>query len=161
MLYDGDSATLQTTKKSNLEIQLPTRADVAATSRPKKAIMAEVKKREMAKAGQVYNLTKQESTLPTYINWKSPAFWPLIDQAAKRQVGKPNHSALIKQLQQQDPRFNHLSHRRIGEWRDPSVKDKIVWSKKTLDEVRAGFLPGGIQTRFDVFVSTVLQSVIY
>lgn len=117
--------------------------------------MAELKKREATKDGNVYKPTKQETTSPTYINWKSPAFWPLIDQAAKQQVGKPNHTELIKGFQQQDSRFIHLSHRRIGEWRDSSVKDKIVWSKKTLDEVKKGFLPGGIQTRFDVFVSTV------
>jgi hypothetical protein len=77
----------------------------------------------------------------------------LIDWVAKQQVGKPNHSALIRYLQQLDGRFQFLSHRRIGEWRDMSVKDKIVWSQQTLDEVKKGFLPGGIQTRFDVFVS--------
>ena len=115
--------------------------------------MAELKKQEATKVGNIYKPTKQESTPPKYINWRSPAFWPLIDQAAKQQVGKPNHTELIKRLQQQDSCFTHLSHRRIGEWRDPSVKDKIVWSKKTLDEVKKGFLPGGIQTRFDVFVS--------
>ena len=120
--------------------------------------MAEVKQRKTTKAGKVYKPTKLESTPPTYINWKSPAFWPLIDQAAKQQVGKPNHSELIKRLQQQDSHFTHLSHQHIGEWRDPLVKDKIVWSKKTLDEVKKGFLPGGIQTRLDIFVSTFWQS---
>ena len=116
-----------------------------------------MKRRKVEKTGKPYKSTKEESTPPTYINWKSPAFWPLIDQAAKQQVGRPNHSELIKRLQQQDSRFTHLSHRRIGEWRDPLVKDRIVWSKKTLDEVKKGFLPGGIQTRFDVFVSICLQ----
>lgn len=120
--------------------------------------MAEMKRQKTTKAGKDYKPTKHESTLPKYINWKSPAFWPLIDQAARQQVGKPNHSELVKQLQQQDLRFTHLSHRRIGEWRDPLIKDKIVWSQKTLDEVKKGFLPGGIQTRFDVFVSIFPQS---
>jgi hypothetical protein len=122
--------------------------------------MAEVKRQKATKAGKVYKPSKQESASPTHVNWKSPAFWPLIDQAAKQQVGKPNHSELVKRLTQQDPRFTHLSHRRIGEWRDLSVKDKIVWSKKTLDEVKKGFLPSGLQTRFDVFVSTLQQCYI-
>lgn len=80
-------------------------------------------------------------------------FWPMIERAAQQQIGKPNHSKLIKQLRQQDPRFEHLSHQRIGEWRDKSVKDRIVWSKETINTVRKEFLPGGHQTRFNVFVS--------
>jgi hypothetical protein len=116
-----------------------------------------MKRREKTKAGKVYTPTKQESAPHTYINWKSPTFWPLIDQAARRQIGKPNLSDLVKQLQQLDDRFIHLTHRRISEWRDPSVKDRIVWSAKTLDEVKKGFLPGGIQTRFDIFVSVFQQ----
>jgi hypothetical protein len=142
--------------KSTKDDQPLPRVDVAATSRPKKEIMTEVKRQSATKDGKVYKPTKQESTPPAYVNWKSPAFWPLIDQAARRQVGKPNHSQLLKELQQQDARFQFLSHRRIGEWRDQSIKNKIVWSKKTLDEVRKGFLPGGIQTRFNVFVSILL-----
>jgi hypothetical protein len=133
-----------------------TRADVAAISRPKKAIVKALKELEANKAGETYKPTKEESTPPAYINWKSPAFWPLIDWAAKQQVGKPNHSELIRTLQWLDPRFEHLSHRHIGEWRDMSVTEKIVWSQKTLDEVKKGFLPGGIQTRFDIFVSIFL-----
>lgn len=119
--------------------------------------MAEVKRKEKEKTGEVYKPTKRESTPHTRINWKSPAFWPLIDQAAKQQMGKPNLTELIKQLQQRDARFNHLTHQRTSEWRDPPVKDKIVWSEKTLNEVRKGFLPGGIQTRFNIFVSVFLQ----
>jgi hypothetical protein len=118
--------------------------------------MAEVKQQEEEKAGKISKPTKRESTSHTYINWKSPSLWPLIDQAAKKQVGKPNLSNLIRQLQQQDTRFKYLNHQRIGEWRDASVKDRIVWSEKTLDEVKKGFLPGGIQTRFDIFVSIFL-----
>lgn len=120
--------------------------------------MTKIRQDKAVAADKVYKPTKEESTPPVYINWKSPAFFPLIDHAAKQQDGKPNHSALVKHLQQQDPRFIHLSHRRIGEWRDPAFKDRIVWSQKTLDEVKKGFLPGGIQTRFDVFVSNFLQS---
>ena len=74
-------------------------------------------------------------------------FWPMIERAAQQQIGKPNHSKLIKQLQQQDPRFEHLSHQRIGKWRDKSVKDWIVWSKETINTVKKEFLPGGHQTR--------------
>lgn len=153
LIINGDLIIIQNVTKSDQEVQLPSRADVAAASRPKKAIMTEIRKREKAKAGKPYKPTKQESTPNTYINWKSPTFWPLIDQAAKRQIGKPNLSALVKQLQQQDSRFKHLSHRRIGEWRDSSIRDRIVWSKGTLDEVKKEFLPGGTTTRFDAFVS--------
>jgi hypothetical protein len=125
-------------------------------SRPRKAVVTELKRRKVEKTGEVFKPTKQESTPPTYVNWKSPAFWPLIDWAAKQQVGRPNHSELIRHLQQLDGRFQYLSHRRIGEWRDMSIEDRIVWSQKTLNEVKKGFLPGGIQTRFDVFVSILL-----
>jgi len=118
--------------------------------------MAEVKRQEKEKVGKVYKPTKRKSASHTYINWKSPSLWPLINQAARRQVGKPNLTNLIKQLRQQDLCFNHLNHQRISEWRDPSVKDRIVWSEKTLNEVKKGFLPGGIQTRFDIFVSISL-----
>jgi hypothetical protein len=122
--------------------------------------MAEVKQQEKEKAGKVFKPTKRESATHSYINWKSPSLWPLIDQAAKQQVGKPNLTNLIKQLRQQDPRFNHLNYQCISEWRDALVKDKIVWSEKTLKEVKKGFLPGGIQTRFDIFVS-IFYSLIY
>jgi len=50
-------------------------------------------------------------------------YWPLIEMAAWKQVGKPNTTKLVDQLQQQDPHFKYLSHQRIGEWRDKSVKD--------------------------------------
>ena len=33
------------------------------------------------------------------INWKSPTFWPMIDQATKEQVGKPNLTEIIQTLQ--------------------------------------------------------------
>ena len=68
-------------------------------------------------------------------------------------MGKPNITALVKQIQRLDDHFIHLSQQRVGEWRDPSVENKIVWSKKTIEEVKKGFLPGGIQTQFNVFVS--------
>jgi len=35
-----------------------------------------------------------------------------------------------------------------------NIKDRIVWSEKTLNEVKKGFLPGGMQTQFDIYVST-------
>ena len=115
--------------------------------------MAQAKQKQKEMAGMVYKPTKCESAPLTYINWKSPSLWPLIDQAAKKQVGKPNLTQLIKQLRQQDSCVNHFNHQDISEWRDSSIKDRIVWSKKTLGEVKKGFLPGGIQTHFDVFVS--------
>ena len=77
----------------------------------------------------------------------------MIDAAAKKQVGKPNLSRLVQQLQQQDPRFTYLSHRWIGEWRDKSITDRIEWSKETIDSVKKEFQPGGHQTRYNAFVS--------
>jgi hypothetical protein len=129
---------------------------VAAASRPKKAIIAEMKRQEGVEIGKPYKSTKRDTALHTTINWKSPTFWPVIDMAARRQVGKPNFSKLVDQLRQQDIRFNHLSHRRIGEWRDKSVKDRIEWSAETIATVKKEFLPGGHQTRYNVFVSTIL-----
>lgn len=77
----------------------------------------------------------------------------MIDQAAKEQIGKPNLTELIRTLQSRDRRFKFLTHQRLSDWRDKSQKNKIVWSEKTLLEVQKGFLPGGDQTRFNVFVS--------
>ena len=134
---------------------MPSRSTVAATSRPKKAIIAEMKRQENVKAGKPHKSAKRDIAPHTTINWKSPLFWPIIDMAARQQVGKPNDSKLVNQLQQQDKRFNFLSHRRIGEWRDKSVKDRIEWSAETIATVKKEFLPGGHQTRYNVFVSTV------
>ena len=133
-----------------------THAEAAAISHPKKAIVKGLKEQNAKKADKTYKPTKAESTPPGNVNWKSPAFWPLIDWAAKQQLGKPNHSELVRTLQRLDSRFELLTHRRIGEWRDMSVEDKIVWSQSTLNEVKKGFLPGGIQTRFDIFVCIFL-----
>lgn len=77
----------------------------------------------------------------------------MIEMAARQQVGKPNLSKLVDQLQQQDSRFNHLSHQRLSEWRDKSVKNQIVWSEETIAAVKKEFLPGGHQTHYNVFVS--------
>lgn len=139
--------------ESNQETQTPSRADVAAMSRPKKAILIHVKEQKMKRDGKVYKPTKKESIPPKTINWHSPALWPLIDQAARQQAGKPNLTELLRQLQQRDGRFTHLKQQRLSEWRDQSVSDRIVWSKKTLAKVKKGFLPGGIETRFNIFVS--------
>ena len=77
----------------------------------------------------------------------------MIDQAVQEQIGKPNLTEVIKTLQSWDTRFRLLSHQHLSEWRDKTRNDKIVWSEKTLLEVQKGFLPGGDQTRFNVFVS--------
>ena len=82
-------------------------------------------------------------------------FWPIIDMAAKQQVGKPNLTKLVEQLRQQDPHFQLLSHRRISEWRDKSVENRISWSEETIASVKKEFLPGGHQTHYNVFVSTL------
>ena len=117
--------------------------------------MTEMKRQESAKAGKPYKMTRRDIAPHATINWRSPTFWPMIEMAARQQVGKPNLSKLVDQLQQQDKRFNHLSHRRISEWRDKSVKDRIEWSAETLAAVKKEFLPGGHQTRYNVFVSAV------
>ena len=137
------------------EIQIPSRSEVAAATRPKKAIVAEIKRQEGMKTGKPYKATKQDTAPHTTINWKSPIFWPVIERAARQQVGKPNLSKLVNQLRQQDERFNYLSHRRISEWRDKSVKDRIEWSAETIAAVKKEFLPGGHQTRYSVFVSNI------
>ena len=78
----------------------------------------------------------------------------MIDRAVREsnKTGKPNLSKIVEKLQGWDPRFEFISYRRLGEWRDETVKDQLVWSEKTLQEVKKGFLPGGDQTRHNVFV---------
>ena len=80
----------------------------------------------------------------------------MIDQAVKEQVGKPNLSEIIRTLQSWDKRFQFLTHQRLSDWRNKSQKDKIVWSEETLRDVQKGFLPGGEQTRYNVFVSSLI-----
>jgi hypothetical protein len=82
----------------------------------------------------------------------------MIDQAAKEQIGRPNLNELIRTLQRRDDRFKYLTHQRISDWRDKTQKDKLVWSEKTLEDVQKGFLPGGNQTSFNVFVSFHIQN---
>ena len=139
------------------ESEVPSRAEVAAASRPKKAIVAEMKRYEKEKAGKVYVPSKHDAAPYKTINWMSPTFWPIIETAARQQIGKPNLSKLAAKLKEQDPRFEHFDYRRLSDWRDKSVKDRLVWSKETIAAVKKEFLPGGHQTRFNVFVSA-LQS---
>jgi len=139
--------------KSDHKIQVPPRTEVAAASRPKKAIIAEMKRQKKEKTGKVYTPSKRDAAPHTTINWKSPTFWPMIDMAARQQIGKPNLTKLIADLRQRDPRFNHLSHQWISEWRDKSVVGQIEWSKETIATVKKEFLPGGHQTHYNVFVS--------
>ena len=77
----------------------------------------------------------------------------MIDRVAREWVGKPNLTRMVQILRDRDPRFTHLTHQRISDWRDKTQTDKIIWSEKTLREVEKGFLPGGDQTRYNVFVS--------
>jgi len=139
--------------ESDQEIQVPSRSNVAAASCPKKAIVTEMKRQQKEKAGKTYTPSKRDLAPHQTINWKSPIYWPLIEMAAQKQLGKPNITKLVDQLRQQDPRFKYLSHRRIGEWRDKSVKDRIEWSQETVAAVNKEFLPGGHQTHCNVFVS--------
>ena len=73
--------------------------------------------------------------------------------AAFQQVGKPNLTKLAKQLENQDGRFVYLTHQQLSEWRDKSVEDRWEWTEETIASVKKEFLPGGHQTRFNVFVS--------
>ena len=145
--------SFKTTIQSSREMHVLSWSEVATASHPKKAIVAVMKKQKREKAGKNYTPSKRDTASNTTINWKSPMFWPMIDMAARQQVGKANLSKLVERLQQQDPRFKHLTHRRISEWRDKNVKDQIVWSKETIASVKKEFLPGGHQTRYNVFVS--------
>jgi hypothetical protein len=83
----------------------------------------------------------------------------MINQVVNEQVGKPNLSEIVRTLQHRDNRFQYLTHQRLSDWRDKSYKNKIVWSEKTLLEVEKGFLPGGDQTCFNVFVSFILYII--
>ena len=60
---------------------------------------------------------------------------------------------MVQTLKDQDAQFTHLTHQQISDWQDETQRDKIVWSEKTLQEVEKGFLPGGDQTQYNVFVS--------
>jgi hypothetical protein len=135
------------------------RSEVASSSRPKQQIVSTLKQREKEKSGQPYKASKRDTMEKQNINWKSPTFWPIIDQVAKGQIGKPNLNEMIRTLQSRDSRFKYLTHQRLSDWRDKSQKDKMVWSKKTLADVQKEFLPGGNQTHFNVFVSVLAQLV--
>jgi hypothetical protein len=112
-----------------------------------------MKCQEHKKVGKVYKPTKRDTAPEKTVNWLSPVYWPTIEAAARQWVGKPNLTKLVAQLQRQDPRFSHLSHQRLSDWRDKTIKDRIVWSEETIALVQKGFLPGGHQTRYNVFVS--------
>ena len=71
----------------------------------------------------------------------------------RKQVGKPNLSEIVWTLQSWDKRFMHFTHQWLSDWRDKGQKDKIVWSEETLLDVKKGFLPGGDQACFNIFVS--------
>jgi len=77
----------------------------------------------------------------------------MIEMAAWQQIGKPNLSKLVEQLQQQDSRFKYLTHQWISEWRDKSITNRIEWSEETIAAVKKEFLPGGHTTHYNVFVS--------
>jgi hypothetical protein len=148
--------TFQEVSSPNLETSI--RSEVATSSRPKQQIISALKQKEKKKSGQAYKPSKQDERESQNINWKSPVFWPMIDQAAKEQIGRPNLNELIRTLQRRDDQFKYLTHQRISDWRDKTQKDKLVWSEKTLEDVQKGFLPNGNQTCFNVFVSFHIQN---
>ena len=136
-----------------VNIPIPTRLEVATSSRPRQLFVTTAKQKEKERAGKLYKQSKWDSAQSHYINWKSPTFWPMIDQAVKEQIGKPNLSEIIRVLRSRDKRFEHLTHQRLSDWRDKTKPNKFVWSEQTLEDVKKGFLPGGDQTRHNVFVS--------
>ena len=115
--------------------------------------MTEVKRQENVEAGKLHKPSKHNEAPYKTINWKSPTYWPTIEMAVQQKIGKPNLSKLVDQLQQQDKRFKYLSHQRISEWRDKSIKDRIEWTEETIATVKKEFLPGGHQTCYNIFVS--------
>jgi hypothetical protein len=140
------------------DFPISTRLEVATSSRPRQLVVTNLKQREKEHAGEVYKSSKRDSAQSHNINWKSPTFWPMINKAVMEQVGKPNLSQIIRTLRSRDQRFEHLTHQRLSDWRDKGQEDKIVWSEKTLQEVKKGFLPGGNLTRQNVFVSFIYNS---
>ena len=117
-----------------------------------------LKEKEKKKTGQPQKPSKRDSGQSQNVNWRSPTFWPMIDQVVKEQIGRPNLTEIIQILRSRDSRFKLLSHQRLSDWRDKNETKKIVWSKKTLLEVEKGFLPGGNQTRYNIFVSFIYNA---
>ena len=105
------------------------------------------------KTSQPYKPSKHDSTQSQNVNWKSPTFWPMIDQAVKEQIRKPNLSEIIWTLQSQDNWFQLLTYQRLSDWQNKTQMGKIFCSKETLHDVQKGFFPGGNQTCYSVFVS--------
>ena len=134
-------------------LNIPTRMEVASASRPRQLVVTALKKREKSRTGQQYKPSKRDSVKSIHINWKSPTYWPLLDQVVREAGPKTSLNDMVKTLQQRDERFSHFTHQRISDYRDKSQTHRVVWSKQTLQEVQKGFLPGGEQTRHNVFVS--------
>jgi hypothetical protein len=57
-----------------------------------------MKQQEQVKAGKPYKPSKCDEAPHKTINWKSPTYWPVIEMAAQKQVGKPNLTKLVNQL---------------------------------------------------------------
>ncbi|KAF9643805.1 hypothetical protein BDM02DRAFT_3219951 [Thelephora ganbajun] len=95
---------------------IPAWSEVAASSHPRQLIVSELKKREKEKTGQPYKPSKRNTVESQNINWKSPTFWPMIDQAVREQIGKPNLSGIIHTLQSRDNQFKYLTHQRLSDW---------------------------------------------
>ena len=99
---------------STPDLHLPTHQEVAISSRPKQLITTILKKKKKEKTGQPYNPSKHDSKQSQNVNWRSPAFWPMIDQVVKEQIGDPNLSDIVRTLKSRDNRFEHFSHQLTG-----------------------------------------------
>jgi hypothetical protein len=131
----------------------------AASSRPKQLIVKILKQKEKKNAGKPFNPSKCDYVQSQHINWKSPVFWPAIAQVVKEQGGKPNLSEVIWILRARDAWFTFLTHQQLSDWQDKTQPDKIVWSEETLWDVQKGYLPGGHQTHYNVFVSSSICNI--
>ena len=84
----------------------------------------------------------KDPTEAKYVNWMAPHLWPQIDAAA-RAVGYPwSPLEIVRRLQRTSPiLFNRLRPQRICDWRDLSVRDRLVWKPSVLEQVKKGFAP--------------------
>jgi len=84
------------------DLNIPTRLEVAASSHPRQVIVTALKKRGKDHAGKPYKPSKCESVQSSNINWRSPIFWPIVDQAVREHVGTLNLASIVETLQQRD-----------------------------------------------------------
>lgn len=94
------------------------------------------------------------------VHWTGPLLWPQIELAA-RQVGYPwSPTEIVQRLRKANPVFEHLSPRRISEWRNSDIGDRLVWEDRVLKSVKKKHKAGGTVTRVGILVSLQWLSII-